>query len=267
MGHVFILNRETGESLFPVEERPVPSSSVAGEEAYPTQPFPVLPAPLGLQSISPNDAWGLTPEDKAEAAKRISRYTNKGIFTPPSFDGTLMTPGNVGGIHWGGMCYDPRQGLLITNINRLAAIIRMLPREKITQLEDESEEVLRAETGRQVGTPYIMKRDYLFKINNDGIVPQSTPPWGTLLAIDLKNGLKKWEVPLGFMLNPAKYPDAKKWGSINWEERLLQQEYNVCCCIIRWLSAGIQYTNRRIALGISFTCSRTGYTNELCDKR
>jgi len=215
MGHIFILNRETGESLFPVEERAVPPSSVAGEETYPTQPIPVLPAPLGLQSISANDAWGLTPEDKAEAAKRISRFTNKGIFTPPSFDGTLVTPGNVGGIHWGGMCYDPQQGLLITNINRLAAIIRMLPREQVTQLEKESEEVLRAETGRQAGTPYIMKRDYLFKITNDGIVMQSSPPWGTLLAIDLSNGMKKWETPLGFMLNPVKYPDAKKWGSIN----------------------------------------------------
>jgi len=215
MGHIFILNRETGESLFPVEEKPVPSSTVAGEESFPTQPIPVLPAPLGLQSISTADAWGLTPEAKAEAEKRIARFVNKGIFTPPSLDGTLVTPGNVGGIHWGGMCYDPQRGLLITNINRLAAIIRLIPREQISQAEKESQEILRAETGRQEGTPYILKRDYLFTINNDGIVIQSKPPWGTLLAIDLKNGMKKWEVPLGFMLNPAKYPDAKNWGSLN----------------------------------------------------
>lgn len=216
MGHIFIFNRETGESLFPVEERPVPASAIAGEEASATQPFPVLPTPLGLQSISVADAWGLSPEDKAVAEKRIAMFVNKGIFTPPSLDGTLVTPGNVGGIHWGGMCYDPQQGLLITNINRLAAIIRMIPREQIAQAEKQSEEVLRAETGRQEGTPYVMKRDYLFTITGDGMVIQSKPPWGTLLAIDLKSGIKKWEVPLGFMLNPVKYPDAKKWGSINF---------------------------------------------------
>jgi quinoprotein glucose dehydrogenase len=215
MGHIFILNRETGESLFPVEERPVPPSAIPGEEASATQPFPVLPAPLGLQSISITDAWGLTPEAKSDAEKRIAKFVNKGIFTPPGFDGTLVTPGNVGGIHWGGMCYDPQQNLLVTNINLLAAIIRMIPREQISQAEKQSQEVLRAETGRMEGTPYIMKRDYLFAITGDGMMIQSKPPWGTLVAIDLMNGMKKWEVPLGFMLNPGKYPDSKKWGSIN----------------------------------------------------
>lgn len=216
MGHIFILNRETGESLFPVEERPVPSSDVAGEETFPTQPFPVLPAPLGLQSVTREDAWGLTNKHKEEAANRISQYINKGIFTPPSYNGSIMTPGNVGGIHWGGMCYDAKQGLLITNINRLAAIIRMIPRDKIDQLQNEQKELLRVETGWQTGTPYVMKRDYLFKIDSGRFIMQTAPPWGTLLAIDTKDGSKKWEVPLGYSLDPKKYPGAEKWGSINF---------------------------------------------------
>ncbi len=216
MGHIFILNRETGESLFPVEERPVPLSDIAGEEAFPTQPFPVLPAPLGLQSITREDAWGLTSRDKEEAENRISKYINKGIFTPPSYNGSIMTPGNVGGIHWGGMCYDAKQGLLITNINRLAAIIRMIPRDKIDELEKEQKQLLRVETGRQTGTPYVMKRDYLFKIDSGQFIMQTKPPWGTLLAIDSKDGSKKWEVPLGYSLDPKKYPGAEKWGSINF---------------------------------------------------
>ena len=215
MGHVFILDRETGKSLFPVEERAVPASTVAGEAAWATQPIPVLPAPLGLQKITTADAWGLNDTQKAAAAERIARYTNKGIFTPPSYDGTLVTPGNVGGIHWGGMCYDPQQGLLVTNINRLAAIIRIIPREQLEQVQKGEPDLLRKETGMQNGTPYIMKRDYLFTVDSGGMLPQSTPPWGTVLAIDTRTGNKKWEEPLGYMLNPQKYPGAKKWGSIN----------------------------------------------------
>jgi quinoprotein glucose dehydrogenase len=127
-----------------------------------------------------------------------------------------MAPGNVGGIHWGGMCYDPTAGLLVTNINRVAAVIRMLPREKIEQLQKDQPEMMRAETGWQKGTPYIMKRDYLFKADQRGMVMQTAPPWGTLVAIDLQTGAKKWEVPLGYMMDPAKYPGAEHWGSINF---------------------------------------------------
>ena len=217
MGHIFILNRETGKPVFPVEERPVPASDITGEEAFPTQPFPVLPEPLGIQHVSPEDAWGLTDKDKEEAQKRIALYTNKGIFTPPTLKGSLMTPGNIGGIHWGGMCVDLKNNLLITNINKLPAIIRLFPREEVKAAESKSEELLRAETGRQTGTPYVLKRDYLFKVDdNNGLVLQTKPPWGTLVAIDLSSGAKKWEVPLGYMLNPQKYPDAEKWGSLNF---------------------------------------------------
>lgn len=216
MGHIFILNRETGKPLFPVEERAVDFSTVDGEEASPTQPFPVRPSPVGLQRITSADAWGLTTQAKEEATKTIALYHNNGIFTPPSYNGSIITPGNAGGIHWGGMCYDPEKKLLITNINRLAAVIRMIPREKIKDIEKENEAVLRAETGRQAGTPYIMKRSYLFKTDNNGFTMQTAPPWGTLLAIDLHDGQKKWEVPLGYMLNPAEHKNAENWGSLNF---------------------------------------------------
>ena len=216
MGHIFVLNRETGVSLFPVEERKVPASTVAGEEAWATQPFPVKPAPIGIQGLGKEDAWGLTTEDRTEAEQRIGRYRSEGPFTPPSFEGTLMTPGNVGGINWSGMCYDPRTGMLYTNINRVVPVIRMLPREKVDQVEREEPGVMRAETGRQEGTPYVMKRDYLFKVDERGMVMQTKPPWGTLVAIDLHTGDKKWEVPLGSMLDTQRWPEAKSWGSINF---------------------------------------------------
>lgn len=215
MGFIYILDRETGKPLLPVEERPVPSSSIAGEQAWPSQPFPSLPA-LGLQSMSTDSAWGPTPEDLAEARQRIAKYRYQGPFTPASYEGTIMAPGNVGGIHWGGMCYDPGTGMLYTNINRVAAVIRMIPRNQVDSLERESTETLRAETGRQRGTPYVMKRDYLLKIDSRGIVMQTRPPWGTLVGIDLKTGAKTWEVPLGYQLDPAKYPGAEHWGSLNF---------------------------------------------------
>ena len=216
MGHVFVLNRETGASLFPIEERPVPASTIKGEEAWPTQPFPVKPAPLGIQGFTAADAWGPTPADAEEARQRISRYRSLGPFTPPSVEGSIMAPGNVGGINWSGMCYDPIAGCLYTNINQIPAVIRMIPRDSLDMLERQDQAMLRAETGRQQGTPYVMKRDYLLKRTENGLLMQVRPPWGTLAAIDLHDGTKKWEVPLGYMMDPAKYPDAKKWGSINF---------------------------------------------------
>jgi quinoprotein glucose dehydrogenase len=114
------------------------------------------------------------------------------------------------------MCYDPESGQLITNINRVPAVIRMLPRDTVEFVEREEPAVLRAETGRQIGTPYIMKRDYLFKADERGFIMQVKPPWGTLLAIDLHAGRKQWEVPLGYMLDPAKYPGAEHWGSLSF---------------------------------------------------
>ncbi|WPP50463.1 pyrroloquinoline quinone-dependent dehydrogenase [Catalinimonas niigatensis] len=216
MGHIFLLHRETGEPLFPVEERPVPQSDVPGEQTYPTQPFPILPKPIGVQKVGPEHAWGLTEEDKKVAEQRIASFRNEGVFTPPSLQGTLVTPSNAGGVHWGGVSFDPQRQLLITNVNHLVAVIRLIPREQLKAEESKSEAVLRAETGRQEGTPYVLKRDYLFTRDETGIKMQSKPPWGTLLAIDMNTGELKWEVPLGFMYDPKQFPDAVNWGAINF---------------------------------------------------
>ncbi|GAB3906611.1 quinoprotein glucose dehydrogenase [Larkinella knui] len=213
MGHVFILHRETGVPLLPVEERRVPASDIPGEEAHPTQPFPATLPLLGLQKP---DAWGFTPDEKEAAQRRIAGLRYEGPFTPPSLKGSLIAPGNVGGINWSGMCYDPESGLLITNVNRLAAVITLLPRAKLAQSVKNDQELMRAETGMQAGTPYVMKRSYLFGKSETGLTMQTAPPWGTLAAINLKKGSLEWEVPLGYMLDPAKYPEAKQWGSINF---------------------------------------------------
>jgi len=215
MGHVFILNRETGQSLFPIEERGVAQSTIPGEEAWPTQPFPVLPKPLGLQKLSTESAWGFTEQDKQESATRIAQYEYNGIFTPASAKGTIVAPGNVGGINWSGMCYDAKKEFLITNINWLAAVIHMIRRDDVDKIPKDTIETFRKEFGRQSGTPYVMTRDYLFKLKDGKLMMQTKPPFGTLLAIDMHDGQKKWEKPLGYMYDPKEFPDSKNWGSLN----------------------------------------------------
>jgi quinoprotein glucose dehydrogenase len=127
MGHVFVLDRATGTPVFPIEERPVPASDVQGEKAWPTQPFPVLPAPLTPARLSADDAFGLTPEDRAACKARIAGARSEGIFTPPSLRGTIIYPGNIGGSNWSGAAWDPTRKLLVTPTNNLAFAVTLYP--------------------------------------------------------------------------------------------------------------------------------------------
>lgn len=214
MGHIFAFDRTTGEAVFPIEERAVPQSDVAGEKTSATQPFPTVLPTFGLRELAIKDAWGPTPEYEKQAKDRIRELVNHGIFTPPSLQGTIVTPSNVGGMNWSGASFDPERQLLVTNTNRLAAVIRLHPR-KDSSPKTINEKKPRAEIGRQEGTPYIMSRDYLFSAGPEGFMMQTPPPWGTLAAVDMQSGKLKWEVPLGIMLDPEKYPGAEKWGSIS----------------------------------------------------
>jgi quinoprotein glucose dehydrogenase len=96
-GLLYVLNRDSGKPVFPVEERQVPQSDVPGEVASPTQPFPLAPPPLAPQKISAEDAWGPTPQDRETCRNWIRGLRNEGIFTPPSLQGTPAVPGNLGG--------------------------------------------------------------------------------------------------------------------------------------------------------------------------
>jgi len=215
MGHIFVLNRKTGEHLFPVEERSVPPSDVEGEEASKTQPFPTQLPALGLQNVTEDSAWGPTPELAQKAKDRINQHIHLGVFTPASLKGSIITPGNVGGMNWSGASFDPEQNILVTNTNRIAALITLYPKTGNTR-QSVNTALPRAEVAPQEGTPYIMSREYLFTAENGGFLMQTKPPWGTLAAIDMISGKLKWEVPLGIMMDPQKYPDAIKWGSINF---------------------------------------------------
>ncbi len=191
MGHLFLLHRETGEPLFPVEERPVPQGGVAGEELSPTQPFPTAPPPLVPQHLTPNDAWGLTFWGRGKCRERIKALRSEGIFTPPSLEGTIMFPGDMGGTNWGSVAFEPQRGLLLVNTTRLARVVTLIPRDDYAAVKAANPKV---EISPQTGTPFGMRREVL--LSPFGL-PCNAPPWGTLAAIDLATGTVRWEVPLG----------------------------------------------------------------------
>jgi len=189
-----VLNRETGAPLFPVEERPVPVSDVPGEQAWPTQPFSSLP-PLSPHRFDADSIFGLTEADRAACRDMVRGLRNEGIFTPPSLQGTLAIPSNIGGAHWGGVAYDPERAIVVVPVNRLASVVQLIP-EKGTNLDSlwEDGDKLGYETTRMHGTPYIMRRRFLLSPSR---IPCTPPPFGALVAVSLETGRKVWEVPLG----------------------------------------------------------------------
>lgn len=117
VGFLYVLDRETGAPLFPIEERPVPASDVAGEEAWPTQPFPLKPKPYSRQFITQDDLSDFSPGAHDSLINEFSKLRYEGLFTPPSLRGTFSLPATVGGAEWGGAAYDPYTNILYVKSN------------------------------------------------------------------------------------------------------------------------------------------------------
>ena len=208
IGHVFVLDRKTGEPIFPVEERPVPKSTIADEETSPTQPFPVKPPSLVPPLEVPFRAWGTNEAERKGAEERAAKFRFEGTFTPPSPDGSIEFPSTSGGSNWGGITYDPGRGILVANVNRIAHVIRIVPRHEFNV--EQKAETMRGETAIQVGTDYGMER-YVFRLPNR--MPATPPPWGLLVGVDLNEGTIKWRVPLGYVGPKGSQGDTENWGS------------------------------------------------------
>jgi quinoprotein glucose dehydrogenase len=185
-GFAFVFDRVTGIPVWPIEERPVPASNIEGEHASPTQPFPTKPPAISPQGVTLDDAFDATPELKAAAQEQLKKYRLGPLFTPPSYQGTVMRPGVIGGANWGGGAFDPATGFLIVKTSNLAHIARVARPDR-SSANPRASEVDADWTGDLAGTNATFQND----------LPLTKPPYGQLTAIDLNRGAIAWSETFG----------------------------------------------------------------------
>ena len=174
-GFLYVFDRRTGEPVWPIEDRPVPSSEI--ESVAETQPFPTKPPPFEMQGISEDDLIDFTPELRAQALAAVEPHLLGPLFTPPSRQGTIQMPGWGGGANWGGAGFDPETGYLFLSSRRSYIVVGMQP------VED----------------PVARGYEYEHKFYQVGIGRLSVvkPPYGTITAYDMNRGEIAWQTPHG----------------------------------------------------------------------
>jgi quinoprotein glucose dehydrogenase len=176
-GLVFAFDRVTGAPLWPIEDRPVPASSVPGEKAAATQPFPTRPAPVDIHGVRDDDLIDFSPELRQGARDIVARYDHGPLYTPPTERGAILMPGIAGGPSWSGAGWDPETGMYYVTTIRLPFAVNL----------------------RRPG-PYESRDDYVgrarFVLGPKG-VPLFKPPWGSVVAIDMSTGEHRWRAPVG----------------------------------------------------------------------
>jgi quinoprotein glucose dehydrogenase len=188
-GFLYVFDRVTGKPVWPIEERPVPESSVPGEEVWPTQPFPTKPPAFERQSISEDDLIDFTPELHKQALEIANRYVLGSIFTPPSLrseepggkQGTLALPGIYGGGNWNTGAFDPETGIYYAVSHTKASVYGLIqPGPKDTEAT----------------IPYSIDLKNLYPEEINGL-PIIKPPYGRITALDLNKGDRLWTVAAG----------------------------------------------------------------------
>lgn len=194
-GMLYVLDPGTGQPVLPVEERAVPASRLTGEVTSPTQPFPTRTPALARQSLMAADAWGLTPTDRNACKAILSNLSGTSMFSPPSAQGSLAVPGNIGGINWSGFAWDARHERLIVAISNLPYRVQMIP---AAQFAGGARGDFRGDAAAQTGAPYAVQRAPL---ESPSGLPCSAPPWGEIDAVELASGRIAWRQPVGSMMD------------------------------------------------------------------
>jgi quinoprotein glucose dehydrogenase len=172
-GFTYVFDRATGEPVWPIEERPVPTNGVPGEVLSPTQPYPTKPPPFDRQGITDDDLNDITPGIKKAAREFVSKYRTGPMFTPLSEKGTIILPGIGGGGDWPGAAFDPESGYLYVTSKTLPTLIKLI------------------KEGPNSPWPLKYREEYSFPtVHGLSIVK---PPWGRITAIDLNKGEIAWQ--------------------------------------------------------------------------
>ncbi len=206
MGFVFVLDRDTGQPVWPVEERPVPQGGAPGESLSPTQPFPTHVPPLLPQRLDVDKPFGLTVWDRNACGEQLQSGRYDGLFTPPSTQGTLLFPMTGGGVNWGGVAYDPGRQIMFANTSRAVHRVTLIPRAQAQNYKPPSG----TDFGPQRGAPFAMTRAL---VTSPLGMPCNPPPWGTMVAVDLKAGKILWESRVGTTEDIAPLGMALKTGT------------------------------------------------------
>jgi len=180
-GFVFVFDRVSGKPLFDIEERPVPPSEVPGEQAHPTQPFPVKPPPFARQSFRREELTDVTEQSRAFCSKLLDGAEIGSLYTPIGLTPTILFPGTNGGANWGGASFDPETYTLYVNSMDVGMVYRLVERPEGSELPYRA---------RGAATPNSRFWD-------PNLYPCQKPPWGHLTAIDLNTGEFRWRVVLG----------------------------------------------------------------------
>jgi quinoprotein glucose dehydrogenase len=206
-GFLFVFDRQTGEPVWPMEERPVPQSDLPGEYSSPTQPFPVVLEPFTVQSFTEADINPFLPEDEQELLRqRLATSRNQGVFTPPSFEGSISMPGHNGGANWGGGAVDPVNGKFYVVSKNLPVMLRaeLADGEPSVAgvaggvITPEMAAAARAEAEAAAAEgPIRMNVPYDFMRSTANGMGAAGPPWSHLTAYDLNTGEIEWRIPNG----------------------------------------------------------------------
>ena len=203
-GFLFVLDRASGQPVWPVEERPVPQGGAEGEQLSPTQPFPTHVPALVPQRLSADDAFGII--SRGSCREKLARARNEGLFTPPSTQGTVIFPFTGGGVNWGGVAFDPVNQILYANTSRAVHIVTLIPQAEARGFKPAPGEEFAAQSGARFAMTRAVARSALGNLCNP-------PPWGAMVAVDLKAGKILWQSTVGTTEDQAPLGLAFAWGT------------------------------------------------------